>query len=165
MADRIFRYEATGTKTQVLFSEQVRSSTEDVEIFIRDPERCRIQFEFLDVPGVANRVTPRFLFNGGQLLIPEVPVEGPDVRQVYLLGHGQVVPSGVVGNITGQTEGPGQGVMVDYDLEITAIDQMLARGITGHQLLTPTHFRVEMLHDGGADITYSATITVGDLGA
>lgn len=165
MSDRTFRYDPSATRTQVLFAQQVRSATEDVEIFIREPDLCIVRFEFLDVPDVPNRVTPRFLFNGGQPLFDAVPVEGPDVRQFYLLGHRQVVPSGVIGNIKGQTEGPGQGVMVDYDLEITAVDQLLAGGVTGHQFITPTKFRIEMLHDGGADITYSATITVGVLGA
>ena len=108
----------------------------------------------------------RFLeLNTGAVFIPVVPAEGPHVNHTYLLGHGQVVPSGLVGKITGKTEGPGQGVMVDYDLEITAFDQLLAQGITGHSIITPTHFILEMLHDGGASITYSATITVGDLGA
>lgn len=168
MADRIFYYQQSSVfsrSTQVLFEKKVRSATESVEVDIRAPDLCRIDFHFIDVPDVANRVTPRFTSAAGHLLFPAVPVEGPDVRQMYLLGHGQVVPAGVVGKITGTTEGPGQGVMVDYDLDITAIDQILARGVTGHLMVLLPETIIEMQHAGGAEITYSATITVGNLGS
>lgn len=168
MADRIFHYEqrsAATRRTQVLFEEKVRSETESVMIEIRHPQLCRIDFHFVDVPDIPNRVTPRFLSGDGVLLFPAVPVEGPDVRHEYLLGHGQVSPAGFVGKITGTSEGPGQGVMIDYDLDFTAVvDQILARGVTGHLMVVPPETVIEMLHDGAAEITYSATITVGALG-
>lgn len=166
MADVNFRYNEGATRTQVLIPVAVRNATNTVAVAIRNPEMCVVRFRFLDVPDVPNRVTPIFkTLETGRVFVPEVPVEAPSIDQIYLLGHGNVVPSGVVAKITGQTEGPGMGVMVDYNLEIEAIDQLLARGFTGHSLLIPTNFVIEIVHDGGADITYSASITLGDLGA
>lgn len=164
MADRIFVYDQLGAGAQPCFPVAVRSETNDVELAMHNPDLVVIRFIFVDVPDAANRVTPRFTdVVTGDSFVDEVPVEGPNVNQTYLLGHRLVVPSGVVGKITGQTEGPGQGVMVDYDLDITMFDQLLARGVTGHSLLVPAHFIIEMIHDGSAPITYSALMTVGQL--
>lgn len=164
MADRTFVYDQLASGTQECIPLVVRSATQSVEIKMRNPEFTVVRFVFENVPDVANRVTVRFKdLKTGVVFVPEVPVEGPNVSQVYLLGHRQVIPSGVVGKITGQTEGPGQGVMVDYDLDITIFDQLLAQGITGHSVVVPTSFDIETLHDGGADIRYQAFITIGEL--
>lgn len=165
MADRIFVYNELALGEQTLFPPEARVATNDVEIQLRNPHFAVVRFIFQDVPDVANRVTPRFkLLDTGVVFIPEVPVEGPNVNQTYLLGHRQIIPSGVVGKITGQTEGPGQGVMVDYDLDITIFDQLKTHhGITEHSILCPAHFIVEMLHDGNASITYQASVTIGSL--
>ena len=164
MADRIFVYNELARGEQELIPPEARSATNDVEVQLHNPEQTVIRFQFADVPDVPNRVTVRFKdLDTGAVFVPEVPVEGPAVNQVYLLGHGLIVPSGVIARITGQTEGPGQGVMVDYNLDVTAVDQLLALGITGHSIAVPAHFDVELLHDGNAEITYQASITIGDL--
>ncbi len=164
MADRTFIYNELAMGEQNLIPPEARAATNDVEIQLRNPHFAVVRFIFQDVPDVANRVTARFLdINTGEVFIPETPVEAPNVNQIYMLGHRKVVPSGLVGKITGTTEGPGQGVMVDYDLDITLFDQLLARGVTEHSLLCPPHFIVEMRHEGNASITYQASVTAGDL--
>ena len=164
MPDRTFVYSELSRGEQSLFLPEARSATNDVEVQLHNPEQAVVRFRFEDVPDVANRVAVRFkAIDTGEVFVPEVPVEGPDVNQIYLVGHGQIVQSGVIAKITGQTEGPGGGVMVDYDLSVTAVDPLLALGITGHSIIVPAHFVIEILHDGNASITYQASITVGDL--
>lgn len=141
-----------------------RSASFVQQIFIRTPSTVAVVFAFEDVPDVPNRVTPRFLRHDGELLLEGTPVEAPDVKQVYVLGHGQVVSSGVVGKITGMLEGVGEGQDQTVDLDITLDDPWLKLGVTGHYPFVPPLFVLEMMHDGAQPVTYGATITVGDLG-
>lgn len=161
MADRTFIYDELGRGEQVLFPLEARSATNDVQVQTRNPNVAVLRFLFEDVPDVANRVIVRFKDpDTGLLLVPAVPVEGPDVKQTYLLGHRTVVPSGIVAKITGTTMGPGE-VQTNYDLDVEVFDQLLGQEITGHTHLVPAHFVVEVFHDGTAAIRYEASITIG----
>lgn len=160
-----FIYDRTSRPRQQLLVSEVRSATNQTEITIRYPADTSVVFVFDDVPDAGNRVTPRFLTERGVPFLEGEPVEAPAVVQAYLIGHGQIVPSGIIAKITGMLEGVGEGQDQMVDLDVEAFDQFKAQGITGHFPFTLPKFILEMVHDGAAPITYGATITVGDIGS
>lgn len=159
-----FVYNHATEGRQPLLAPAVRSNTLDTTVFIRHPNAVVVVFDFLDVPDVPNRVTPRFLLSDGAPFLEGLPVEGPGVQQLYVLGHGQAVPSGMSGKITGMLEGMGEGQDQMVDLDITIADPWERYGVTRHFPFVPPEFVLRMLHDGAAPITYEATINVGPFG-
>lgn len=161
MADEVFRYIQHSGPTQALLAGIVRDASHTLEVNVPRSGITSIVMQFDDVPDVPNQVTPIFrAADGVTLLFEPVPVAAPNVTQLYLVGHGKVVPDGIIGKITGQTEGPGMGVVVDYDLDITAFDQLKAMGLAGHTPFFLPKFEIEFQHDGAAPVTYGALITV-----
>jgi hypothetical protein len=147
------------SKTQEFLAPEPRAETHTVEITLPRTDTTLIEIKYEDT-SMANSVLPRFRLSRGSDFVFSVEATEPTTH-VYLIGHGQIVPSGVVATITGVVEGQGEGNDQTYNLDITANDPLLAIGLAGHSMLLDSLFTIEFVHSSAVPVTYSATIMVG----
>ena len=160
MTEPHFVYRRNQGPTQTFLPFEPRSETTQLLLLLPRSGTALFHFGFADATPT-DPVTPRFLLSDGELLLEGTTADGSDGHQLYLIGHGQVIPKGIVGRITGTASGQGEGQDLTYDLAIEAFDPLLSEGITGNTTFRPSALRVEMLHGGSGPITYGATIMVG----
>jgi hypothetical protein len=153
-----FVYRGNRGPTQTWLEFEPRSETNRTLILLPRTGTAIFHFSFPDA-SPSDSVTPRFMLRDAEFLMDGTVADGSSEHQLYLLGHGQVVPR--VLHITGQTVGVGPGTERTYDLQVDLIDPLLAEGITGNTTFRPSQLLVEMLHGGSNPITYSCTILVG----
>jgi hypothetical protein len=153
-----FVYRANEGPTQSWLPFQSRSESNRTKVHLPRSGTAIFHFSFPDA-SPSNSVTPRFTLKDGEFLLDGTTADGSSEHQLYLIGHGQIVPKAA--NITGTTVGEGMGTERTFDLQVEVIDPMLAEGITGNTMFRPSSMQVEMLHSGSNPITYGATILVG----
>ena len=158
-----FHYRGAAAPTQTWLPLEARSETNRTRLHLLRQGSALFHFGFSGA-SPSDPVTPRFLLEDGELLLEGTLVDVAEGHQLYLIGHGQVIPKGVVGRITGMATGQGQGSGTDssFDLEIEAFDPLIAEGITGNTTFRSSTLIVEMEHGGSNPIIYGATIIVGN---
>ena len=132
--------------------------------------RCKLQriavstiwIQYEDT-GRGREVTPRFLEPDGETVILEgTPSEAPGV-QLYILGHGQMIPKGEVARVTGTLDAPGfiRDAKVDLEVEFNDFSRE-AYGIEGQHPLPWRDFYLDMIHEGSEPVTYRAIVNLGN---
>jgi hypothetical protein len=154
-----FNYSKSSDPNQQCLAAVPRTETHTLEVFLPKTDTTIVEMTFEDATPAAT-VTPEFSLINGSTFLNGKPADSTQ-KQVYLIGHGQVVPSGIIGHITGMGDSQGQGNDILYDLEVTAEDQLLAAGLAGHSLLISSLFTIEFHHSSATPVTYSAHILVG----
>jgi hypothetical protein len=160
IVNRLVVYRGNHGPTQTWLAFEPRSETNRTLIQLPRTGAAIVQIGFVDA-SPSNPVTPRFLNDKGDLILDGIEVDGPDVRQSYIMGHGQLVQKGIVGRITGTAIGQGEGQNLTYDLDIEAFDPFEREGVSGNTISRPSSISLEMQHGGSGPITYGATILVG----
>jgi hypothetical protein len=160
IVNRTVVYRGNHGPTQTWLAFEPRSETNRTLILLPRTGAAIIQIRCVDA-SPSDPVTPRFLNDQDDLILDGVEVDAPDIRQSYVIGHGQLVQKGIVGRITGTATGQGEGQDLTYDLAIEAFDPFEREGVSGNTISRPSAIFLEMQHGGSGPITYGATILVG----